>query len=474
MQDMGNMGTPIDSIGTVEERIPPHNSDAERSVLGAALLSKDALFDVLETVRPDDFYDPNHKEIFSVIFELGRRNAPVDALTVSEELDKRGSLQLVGGRSYVAGLSSTTPTTANAAEYAKIVAEKSSIRKLIKTADDIVAKGYDKSMDAGQLMDYAENGIFEISQASQKGTYVPLKDVLLSNIEAIDRASKLKDGLTGLTTGFKDLDDKTSGLQKSDLIILAARPAMGKTAFALSLALNAAVKGGGTVMVFSLEMAKEQLSQRLLSMESKVEMQKLKTGRLERRDWDDLNVALDDLSDWDDLNVALDDLSRADIVIDDTAGISIMEMKSKCRRLKAERKLDLIVIDYLQLMNPEGRSLDSRTQEISVISRNLKLLARELDCPVLVLSQLSRNPEQRTDHRPMLSDLRDSGSIEQDADIVIFLYRDEYYHDDTDAPGECEVIIAKQRSGPTGTVKVAWLDKITKFVDIAGGGFGAI
>ena len=461
MQNMGNMGTPIDSIGTVEERIPPHNSDAERSVLGAALLSKDALFDVLETVRPDDFYDPNHKEIFSVIFELGRRNAPVDALTVSEELDKRGSLQLVGGRSYVAGLSSTTPTTANAAEYAKIVAEKSSIRKLIKTADDIVAKGYDKSMDAGQLMDYAENGIFEISQASQKGTYVPLKDVLLSNIEAIDRASKLKDGLTGLTTGFKDLDDKTSGLQKSDLIILAARPAMGKTAFALSLALNAAVKGGGTVMVFSLEMAKEQLSQRLLSMESKVEMQKLKTGRLERRDWDDLNVALDALS-------------RADIVIDDTAGISIMEMKSKCRRLKAERKLDLIVIDYLQLMNPEGRSLDSRTQEISVISRNLKLLARELACPVLVLSQLSRNPEQRTDHRPMLSDLRDSGSIEQDADIVIFLYRDEYYHDDTDAPGECEVIIAKQRSGPTGTVRVAWLDKITKFVDIAGGGFGAI
>ena len=214
-------------------------------------------------------------------------------------------------------------------------------------------------------------------------------------------------------------------------------------------------------MIFSLEMAKEQLSQRLLSMESKVEMQKLKTGRLERRDWDDVNVALDDLS-------------RADIVIDDTAGISIMEMKSKCRRLKAERKLDLIVIDYLQLMNPEGKSLDSRTQEISVISRNLKLLARELDCPVLVLSQLSRNPEQRTDHRPMLSDLRDSGSIEQDADIVIFLYRDEYYHDDTDAPGECEVIIAKQRSGPTGTIKVAWLDKITKFVDIAGGGFGAI
>ena len=445
----------------MEERIPPHNPDAERSVLGAALLSKDALFDVVEAVKPEDFYDPNHKEIFSVLYELSKKNAPVDALTVSEELDRRGSLEMVGGRAYVAGLSSTTPTTANAAEYAKIVAEKASIRRLIEKADDIVAKGYDKSMDAGQLLDYAENGIFEISQARQKGAYVPLKDVLLSNIDAIDKASKLKDGLTGVTTGFKDLDAKTSGRQRSDLIILAARPAMGKTAFALSLALNAAIKGGASVMVFSMEMAKEQLGQRLLSMESKVEMQKLKTGRLERRDWDDVNVALEVLS-------------GAEIFIDDTAGISIMEMKSKCRRLKAEKKLDLIIIDYLQLMNPEGRSLDSRTQEISVISRNLKLLARELNCPVIVLSQLSRNPEQRTDHRPMLSDLRDSGSIEQDADIVIFLYRDEYYHDDTDAPGECEVIIAKQRSGPTGTVKVAWLDKITKFVDIAGGGFGAI
>ena len=441
----------------MEERIPPHNPDAERSVLGAALLSKDALFDVVEVVRPEDFYDPNHKEIFSVIFELSRKNAPVDALTVSEELDKRGSLEMVGGRSYVAGLSSTTPTTANAAEYAEIVAEKASIRRLIEKADEIVTKGYDKSMDAGQLLDYAENGIFEISQSRQKGVYIPLKEVLLSNIDAIDRASKLEGGLTGVTTGFKDLDTKTSGLQKSDLIILAARPAMGKTAFALSLALNAAVKGGASVMIFSMEMAKEQLGQRLLSMESKVEMQKLKTGRLERLDWDDVNSALEVLS-------------GAEIFIDDTAGISIMEMKSKCRRLKAENKLDLIIIDYLQLMNPEGRSLDSRTQEISVISRNLKLLARELDCPVIVLSQLSRNPEQRTDHRPMLSDLRDSGSIEQDADIVIFLYRDEYYNENTDAPGECEVIIAKQRSGPTGTVKVAWLDKITKFVDSAGSG----
>ena len=439
----------------MEGRIPPHSIEAEKSVLGAALLSKDALFDVVEVVRAEDFYDENHKEIFKAILDLHRKSAPVDALTVAEELKKRNSLNMVGGRAYIASLSAGTPTTSNAMEYGKIVAEKASMRKLIGTADDIVAKGYEGSMDAGQILDYAERGIFEISQKRQKGQYSHIKDVLLTNIEIIDKASKLDGGLTGVTTGFKYLDNMTSGLQRSDLIILAARPAMGKTAFALSLALNAAVKGKASVMVFSLEMSKEQLGQRLLSMESKVGMQALKTGKLERRDWDDINIALDVLS-------------KARIHIDDTAGINIMEMKSKCRRLKAEEGLDLVVIDYLQLMNPEGKS-DSRTQEISVISRNLKLLARELDCPVLVLSQLSRAPEQRTDHRPMLSDLRESGSIEQDADIVIFLYRDEYYNEDTEAVGECEVIVAKQRSGPTGTVKVAWLDKLTKFVDSAHG-----
>ncbi|WP_428260081.1 replicative DNA helicase [Gallibacter sp. Marseille-QA0791] len=441
---------------SMEERIPPHSIEAEKSVLGAALLSKDALLDVVEIVKAGDFYDSNHREIFEAIQDLYRRSAPVDALTVSEELKKRNSLEMVGGRAYIASLSSGTPTTSNATEYAKIVVESAAIRRLISTADDIVTKGYESSMDAGQMLDYAERGIFEISQSRQKGQYAHIKDVLLENIEIIDRASKMDGGLTGITTGFKYLDSMTSGLQRSDLIILAARPAMGKTAFALSLALNAAVKGGASVMVFSLEMSKEQLGQRLLSMESKVSMQNLKTGRLERRDWDDINIALDVLS-------------KANIHIDDTAGINIMEMKSKCRRLKGEEGLDLVVIDYLQLMTPEGRA-DSRTQEISVISRNLKLLARELDCPVLVLSQLSRAPETRTDHRPMLSDLRESGSIEQDADIVIFLYRDEYYNEDTESPGECEVIVAKQRSGPTGTVKVTWLDKLTKFVDGMGGG----
>lgn len=443
----------------MEGRVPPHNQDAEKAVLGAALLSKDALYQVMETVKAEDFYDDSHKEIFRAITELAKRNEPVDSLTVSECLEKRNTLSMVGGRAYVSSLSSQTPTLANAEQYAKIVAEKSSVRQMIEMADDVVAKGYEDSMEANTLLDYAESGIFTISQSRQKGQYTHLNDVLVENVQAINRAAQMDGGLTGITTGFRDLDNKTSGLQKSDLIILAARPAMGKTAFALSLALNAAIKGNASVMIFSMEMAKEQLGQRLLAMESKVEMQKLKTGRLERRDWDDINNALDVLA-------------KANIHIDDTAGISIMEMKSKCRRLKAEESLDIVLIDYLQLMNPEGKA-DSRTQEISVISRNLKLLARELDCPVVVLSQLSRAPEARTDHRPMLSDLRESGSIEQDADIVMFLYRDEYYNEETETPGECEVILAKQRSGPTGTIKVAWLDKITKFVDSAGsfGGF---
>lgn len=441
---------------TTEGRIPPHSMEAERSVLGASMLSEDALSDVVEVVRPEDFYDQNHKEIYEAILALHRKSAPVDVLTVSEELKNRNSLTMVGGRSYVASLSSSTPTTSNAQEYAKIVSEKAAVRRLIKTADDIVTKGYDGGLDANQMMEYAEQGIFEISQSRQKGKYTHIQEALLANIDAIDKASQMEGGLTGITTGFADIDAKTSGLQKSDLIILAARPAMGKTAFALSLARNAAVKGKASVLIFSMEMAKEQLSQRLLSMESKVELQKLKTGKLERRDWDDINVAMDILS-------------NSNIHIDDTAGISIMEMKSKCRRLKAEKGLDLVIIDYLQLMNPEGKS-DSRTQEISVISRNLKLLARELDCPVLVLSQLSRAPEQRTDHRPMLSDLRESGSIEQDADIVIFLYRDEYYNKETtEKPGECEVIIAKHRSGSTGTIDVSWIERYTQFKDKASG-----
>ncbi len=434
------------------ERIPPHNDEAERSVLGSALLDKDALLDVVESVTADDFYNEAHKEIFKAVTDLYKKSAPVDVLTVSEELKKRNSLEMVGGRAYIAALSADVPSTSNAAEYAKIISNKASLRRLINTAGDIMQASYDENLETNTILDMAEREIFEIAQKGQKSDFAHIKDVLLENINIIDKMSEMEGNLTGITTGFRDLDQLTSGLHRSDLIILAARPAMGKTAFALSVAQGAAIKGNASVMIFSMEMSKEQLGQRLLSMESRIEMQSLKTGKLERKDWDQINMALDTLS-------------RANINIDDTPGISIMEMKNKCRRLKAEKGLDLIVIDYLQLMSIEGKKTESRTQEISQLSRSLKLLARELDCPVIVLSQLSRAVESRPNKRPMLSDLRESGSIEQDADIVIFLYRDEYYNPETDKPGECEVIVAKHRSGPTGTVDVTWLGKYTRFAD---------
>lgn len=434
------------------EKIPPHNEEAEKSILGASLLSKDALINIMDIVKPRDFYSEMHKEIFTAIRELYSRNEPVDTLTVSEELKKRNSLEMVGGRAYIASLASGVPSTANAGQYAKIVAEKAVLRKLITASTDIIEEAYKETMDADMVLDYAERGIFEIAQAKQSKDVAALKDVLIKNIEIIDEASRQEGNIIGVPTGFRDLDAKTSGLQRSDLVIVAARPAMGKTAFALNIAQQAAIKGRASVLIFSMEMSKEQLGQRLLSMESRVEMQKLKTGDLNRKDWDDINIALDILS-------------EANIFIDDTPGISIMEIKNKCRRIKAEHELDLIVLDYLQLMSYEGKT-DSRQQEISALSRHLKLLAREMDCPVIVLSQLSRAPEQRTDHRPQLSDLRESGAIEQDADIVLFLYRDDYYEkENSEKPGVCEVIIAKQRSGPTGTVELMWLEKYTRFAD---------
>lgn len=435
------------------ERIPPHNEEAERSVLGAVMLNKDVLSEVLEEVTADDFYNESHKEIFRAIWELYKDNTAVDMLTVCEELKKRKSLDMAGGRAYIATLTSEVPSTANAVEYAKIVAEKATLRQMIKTSEDITEKGYDAKMAAGEILDYAESGIFKIAQKRQKNDYAKIQDVLLTNIKIIDAAAQNKDKIVGIPTGFKDIDEKTSGLQRSDLIIVAARPAMGKTAFALNIAQQSAVKAGSSVIIFSLEMSKEQLGQRLLAMQARVEMQKLKQGDLDRKDWDRITMALDELN-------------NTKIVIDDTPGISLMEMRNKCRRLKAEQGLDLVVIDYLQLMSLQGKT-DNRQQEISTISRNLKLLAREMDCPVIVLSQLSRAPEQRQDHRPILSDLRESGSIEQDADIVIFLYRDDYYNENTDKPGVCEVNIAKHRSGPTDKVELTWVSRYTKFSDKA-------
>ena len=435
------------------ERIPPHNEEAERSVLGAVMRNKDVLSEVLEEVSADDFYNESHREIFKAIWELYKNNTAVDMLTVCEELKKRKALEMAGGRAYIATLTAEVPSTVNAVEYAKIVAEKAILRQMIKTSEDITEKGYDAKMAAGEILDYAESGIFKIAQKRQKNDYAKIQDVLLTNIKIIDAAAQNKDKIVGIPTGFKDIDEKTSGLQRSDLIIVAARPAMGKTAFALNIAQQSAVKAGSSVIIFSLEMSKEQLGQRLLAMQARVEMQKLKQGDLDRKDWDRITMALDELN-------------NTKIVIDDTPGISVMEMRNKCRRLKAEQGLDLVVVDYLQLMSLQGKT-DNRQQEISTISRNLKLLAREMDCPVIVLSQLSRAPEQRQDHRPILSDLRESGSIEQDADIVIFLYRDDYYNENTDKPGVCEVNIAKHRSGPTDKVELTWVSRYTKFSDKA-------
>ena len=437
----------------MEGRVPPHSAEAEKSVLGAAMLSKDALFDVMEVVKPADFYDENHKEIFQAMIDLNRKNAPVDALTVAEELKKRNSLEMVGGRAYIASLSSMTPTTSNAMEYGRIVAEKASVRRLIETADDIVTKGYDGTMDANQMLDYAESGIFEISQARQKGQYSHIRDVLVENLAIIDRAEQMDGGLTGITTGFSKLDEMTSGMQKSDLIILAARPAMGKSAFVLNIATNAALKAKVPVAIFSLEMSKEQMVNRILCSEAMVDSNKVRTGKL-------------DDDDWVKLAEAIGPLSEAEIYIDDTPGISVMEIRAKCRKLKLEKNIGLVIIDYLQLVQGSNKRNGSREQEISEISRSLKILAKEIGVPVIALSQLSRAVEQRPDHKPMLSDLRESGAIEQDADLVMFLYRDDYYNPESEKKDIAEVIIAKHRGGSLGTAELLWLGSYTKFVNL--------
>ena len=435
------------------DRIPPHNEEAERSALGACMLSKEALMDVAEEVKAEDFYNESHREIFRSIMRQFRENTSVDMLTVCEDLKKQKALDMVGGRTYIGTLTAEVPSTANAGDYARIIAEKAMLRQMIAASEEIAVKGYEDKEAADTLINDAEASIFRIAQRRQKRDYAKIQDVLMKNLRLIDEAEQNQGHVIGLPTGFKRLDEITSGLQKSDLIIVAARPGMGKTAFALNIAAQSAVKANASVMIFSLEMSQEQLGQRLISMQAMVASEKLKKGTLERQDWDKINVALDQLN-------------ETKIVIDDTPGITVMEMRNKCRRLKAEQGLDLIVIDYLQLMTYEGRS-DNRQQEVSALSRHLKLLAREMDCPVIVLSQLSRAPEQRQDKRPMLSDLRESGSIEQDADIVIFLYRDDYYNDNSEKPGICEVNLAKHRSGSTEKMELTWVARYTKFSDMA-------
>ncbi|WP_053955070.1 replicative DNA helicase [Inediibacterium massiliense] len=433
-------------------KIPPHNIDAEQSVLGSMILDRDAIIETSEIIKEEDFYKQAHKEIFDAILSLYNRDEPVDLVTLSEELTQRQTLENIGGITYLTSLSSAVPTTTNVKYYAKIVEEKSILRKLIKASSEIIEKGYQGEEEVNSILDLAEKSIFDISQNKSREGFAPIKEVLLESFDKIEQLYQNKGGITGLTTGFTDIDRKTSGLQRSDLILVAARPSMGKTAFSLNVAQNAAIKGEASVAVFSLEMSKEQLVQRMLSAESHIEIQKIRTGTLNEDEWPRLAKAMGPLA-------------QAKIFIDDTPGITVMEMKAKCRRLKIEQGLDMVLIDYLQLMSGDGKN-ESRQQEISTISRSLKGLAREMDCPVVALSQLSRAPEMRADHRPILSDLRESGAIEQDADIVMFLYRDEYYHPDSDKKNIGEVIIAKQRNGSTGTVELAWLGQFTKFANL--------
>ncbi|QZY55128.1 replicative DNA helicase [Crassaminicella profunda] len=433
-------------------RVPPHNIDAEQSVLGAMILDKEAIVMSTEMIRGEDFYKEAHKEIYDAIIALYTRDEPVDLVTLAEELTQRQTLEAIGGITYLTSLSSAVPTTTNVKYYAKIVEEKSILRRLIKASSEILEKGYQAEEEVNNILDLAEKNIFDISQKKSQEGFTGIREVLLEAFDKIDALYKNKGGITGLTTGFSDIDRKTSGLQKSDLILVAARPSMGKTAFSINVAQNAAIKADASVAIFSLEMSKEQLVQRMLSSESHIEIQKIRTGTLTEDEWPKMAKAMGPLA-------------QAKIFIDDTPGITVMEMKAKCRRLKMEQGLDLVLIDYLQLMSGDGRT-ESRQQEISNISRSLKGLAREMDCPVIALSQLSRAPELRADHRPILSDLRESGAIEQDADIVMFLYRDEYYHEDSEKKNIGELIIAKQRNGSTGTVELAWLGQFTKFANL--------
>ena len=434
-------------------KVPPHDLEAEQAILGSMLTDKDAVISAIEVLREEDFYREDNKAIYEAIFNLYNRAEPVDIITVKSELESMGKFEQVGGLEYLAELPEKVPTTANAMKYIKIVEEKSTLRRLIRTANEIIDLGYDQTEDVEDIMEGAEKKIFNIMQEKNQKGYSPLKDVLVESFTQLEELYNKKQHITGIPTGFAELDYKTAGLHGSELILIAARPAMGKTAFALNIATNAAVRANVPVAVFSLEMSKEQLVNRILCSEAMVDSNKVRTGKLEEDDWAKLAGAIGPLS-------------EAEIYIDDTPGINVTEIRAKCRKLKLEKNIGMVVIDYLQLVQGSNKRNGSREQEISEISRSLKILAKELNVPVIALSQLSRAAEQRPDHRPMLSDLRESGAIEQDADIVTFLYRDDYYNKDSEKKDIAEVIIAKHRGGSTGTVELLWLGSYTKFVNL--------
>lgn len=437
------------------KRVLPHSVEAEQSVIGSMLMDREAIIAASEIITADDFYQHKYGVMFEAMVELFNENRPVDLITLQNRLKEKDVPPEVSSLDFVRDIITTVPTSANVKSYANIVREKAVLRRLIKVNEDIANTCYAGKEPLETILATTEKTVFDLLQSRNSGDFVPIRQVAMNVLEKIEEASKNQGTVTGIPTGFIDLDYKTSGLQPSDFILIAARPSMGKTAFVLNLVDHIAVKKGLPCMVFSLEMSKEQLVNRMLAMESNVDSQKLRTGTLSD-------------SDWDAVVEGIGVIGNSKLIIDDTPGISIMELRSRCRKMKLEYGLSVVIIDYLQLMSGSGKGGgDNRQQEISEISRSLKALARELSAPVIALSQLSRACETRQDHRPMLSDLRESGAIEQDADVVMFLYRDDYYNKDTDMPNIAEVIIAKQRNGPIGTVNLVWRPEFTKFANMA-------
>lgn len=436
----------------VLKRILPHSEEAEQSVIGSMIMDREAIVAASELVTGEDFYNRQYGVVFETMVELNDQGSPVDVVTLQNRLKEKDVPPEVSSLEFVRELVTVVPTSANIRYYANIVAEKSLLRKLIRLNEEIANTCYAGKESLEYILEDTEKRVFQLVQKRTADDYVPIRTVVMNAMDKIEMAAKNKGNVTGIPTGFIDLDYRTAGMQPSDLVLIAARPSMGKTAFALNIAQYVAFRKDMTVAIFSLEMSKEQLVNRMFSLESNVDAQKLRTGQLNDQEWERLIEGAGNIG-------------KSKLIIDDTPGISISELRSKCRKYKLEHGLSMIMIDYLQLMSGSGRS-DSRQQEISDISRSLKSVARELNVPVLALSQLSRAVEQRPDHRPILSDLRESGAIEQDADVVMFIYRDDYYNKDTEKKGIAEIIVAKQRNGPIGTVELVWLPEYTKFANM--------
>jgi len=438
---------------TIIKRVMPNSLEAEQSVIGSMIMDKDAIVTAMEMLHKDDFYHQQYGILFDAMVELYSSGQPVDLVTLQNKLKEKDVPKEVSSLEFVRDLVTAVPTSANIKYYATIVSENAVKRRLIRITEGIENECYAGKESLESVLDKTEKDVFALLSSRSGGDFVPIRQVVMNALEKIEKASKMSGTVTGIPTGFIDLDYRTAGLQPSDLILVAARPSMGKTAFVLNIAQYVAFHEAKSVAIFSLEMSKEQLVNRLFSLESRVDAQALRTGNLSDADWEKLVEGAGIIGD-------------SKLIIDDTPGISISELRSKCRKYKLEQGLDIIIIDYLQLMTGSGRGTESRQQEISDISRSLKALARELNVPVVALSQLSRAVEQRPDHRPMMSDLRESGAIEQDADVVMFIYRDDYYNKDTELKGISEIIIAKQRNGPIGTVNLAWLPEYTKFANL--------